>query len=89
MVAHHLNVRLPMFLERLQLWCPILDGLEGSQPGRNILDFGFLLWIDPWWQPLKEGLSLNTSYLVQYLLTVDWKLEIYFTIDCLEDYSAG
>ena len=36
---------------------------------------GFLL-IDLWREPLKEGLSLNTSYLVQYLLTADLRLRL-------------
>ena len=58
-----------------------LKGLEGSQTGSNTPHLGFSLWIDVWWEPLKEGLSLNTSYLIQYLLTVDLRLETYFTID--------
>ena len=37
--------------------------------------------IDFWWEPLKDGLSLNTSYLIQYLLTIYLRLETYFTID--------
>ena len=37
---------------------------------------------DPSWrEALKQGLSLNTSYLIQSLLTVDLRLETCFTID--------
>ena len=70
-----------MFLELLTLRCRILSGLEGSQPGGNTPEWGENWGIDLWWEPLKEGLSLNTSYLIQYLLTVDLRLETYFTID--------
>ena len=77
----HSDLRLPMFLELLKLRCRILKGLEGSQTGSKTLHLGFSLWIDLWWEPLKEGLSLNTSYLIQYLLTVDLRLETCFTID--------
>ena len=76
----HSDLRLPMFLELLKFRCRILNGLKGSQPGRNICFMAFL-WIDFWWEPLKEGLSVNTSYLIQYLLTVDLILETCFTID--------
>ena len=31
----NLNLSWPMFLEFLKLWCPIWNGLEGSQTGRN------------------------------------------------------
>ena len=39
--------------------------------------------IDPWREPLKDGLSLNTSYLVHYLLTVDLRcrLSLLSTVD--------
>ena len=54
----------------------------GGQPaGKYYFLFVFFLWIDLCWEALKEGLSLNTSYLIQYLLTVDLRLETYFTID--------
>ena len=51
--------------------------------GKEDLLFMVLLWIDSWRVPLKDGLSLNTSYLVQYLLTVDLRLGTSFTIDSL------
>ena len=50
------------------------DGKQDSRVGEK---GGF----DCWWEPLKEGLSLNTSYLIQYLLTVDLRLETCCTID--------
>ena len=40
-------------------------GSEGSQTGSNSPHLGFSLWIDFWREPLKEGLRLNTSYLIQ------------------------
>ena len=54
---------------------------RGQPAGKEDFIFRVFLWIDLWWEPLKEGLSLNTSYLIQYLLTVDLRLETYFTID--------
>ena len=59
----------------------ILNGFEGSRTARIIPRWRQNWGIDLWWEPLKEGLSLNTSYLIQYLLTVDLRLETYFTID--------
>ena len=56
--------------------------LFGWQPaGKEHFQSLFFVGIDPWREPLKEGLSLNTSYLRQYLLTVDLRLETCFTID--------
>ena len=63
----------------------------GGQPdGKSDFSLFLLLWMDPWWEPLKEGeflnttysvqyllgLSLNTVYLVQYVLTVDLRLRL-------------
>ena len=56
-------------------------GFGGQPDGKEDFLLVVLLWIDVWWEPLKEGLSLNDSYLIQYLLTVDLRLETYFTID--------
>ena len=56
-------------------------GFGGQPAGKQHFLLVVFLWIDLWWEPLKEGLSLNTSYLIQYLLTVDLRLETYFTID--------
>ena len=54
----------------------------GGQPaGKVHFSLRLFLWIDVWWEPLKEGLSLNDSYLIHYLLTVDTRLETCFTID--------
>ena len=50
-------------------------GFGGQPDGKQHFFSMFFLWIDLWWEPLKEGLSLNTSYLIQYLLTVDLRLE--------------
>ena len=61
----HLDLRWPMFLELLKLWCRMLNGVDGSQSGRNTCPWGENGWIDPWREPLQEGLSLNTSYLIQ------------------------
>ena len=56
-------------------------GFGGQPDGKYDFLLRVFLWIDVWWEPLKEGLSLNDSYLIQYLLTVDLRLETYFTID--------
>ena len=54
----------------------------GGQPAwKEHFSLVLFFWIDPWWEPLKEGLSLNTSYLVECMLTVDLRLETCFTID--------
>ena len=54
----------------------------GGQPdGKVPFPWGENGGIDPWREPLKQSLSLNNSYLIQYLLTVDLKLETCFTID--------
>ena len=54
----------------------------GGQPAGKVSFFlRVFLWIDVWWEPLKDGLSLNDWYLIQFLLTVDLRLETYFTID--------
>ena len=50
------------------------------QEGRLFISY-LLLRIGFWREPLKEGLGLTTSYLVQYLLTVDLRLGTSFTID--------
>ena len=39
--------------------------LGGQQDGKEDSSLGFSLWIAFWWEPLKEGLSLNTLYLIQ------------------------
>ena len=45
-------------------------------------------WIDFWWEQLKEVFSLSTSYLIQYLLTVDLRPKNYFTIDsCIKTWD--
>ena len=42
---------------------------SGGQPaGKEHFLLLVCLWISPWRETLKEGLSRNTSYLVQYLL---------------------
>ena len=56
-------------------------GFGGQPAGKEDFLFMVFLLIEFWWEPLKEGLSLNTSYLIQYLLTVDLRLETCFTID--------
>ena len=55
--------------------------LGGQPAGNNNFVFRVLLWIDLWREPFNEGLSLNTSYLVQYLRTVNLRLKTRFTID--------
>ena len=54
---------------------------SGEQPDGKFHSSVVVEWgIDPWWEPLKEGLSLKNSYLIQYMLTVDFRLETCFTI---------
>ena len=56
-------------------------GFGGQPDGKYDSSVMVELGDRPLCEPLKEGLSLNTSYLIQYLLTVDLRLETYFTID--------
>ena len=58
-----------------------LECFGDSQTGRLPFILRFCLWIDPWRETLKEGLSYNALCLVQYLLTLDLRVETCFTID--------